>query len=413
MLRRRSPDTVFTPRSAVVNDQMYVDRSELESRLSKLVSGTKHVIIHGESGNGKTWLYKKVLSENNTPYAVINLANAARFGSISEAIKDKVKKTKGDDKKLAQLVVNVEAGLMPQGMGIKGARQNFYQTVEQDPLATLMSLIRGVGGKRKGLIVFDNFEAILQDGALIKELASILILLDDEDLHAYDIKICIVGVPTDIRDYLNKAGTHQTLANRIAELPEVARLTREQASELLEKGFKLLKYRVAAQETVIDRILWSTDRIAQHLHELGLEVAHVAEANSLIIDMDAVAKAEAAWFADSLSSVREIVDNNMNARETKLGRRNQVLYAIGCAKTEDFKYSDIEAIVRDEFPESTEDVELNVIQRLSELEKSDFPVIKRVPKGDAYRVINPKAKIAIRVLLRKSDGRVEKVPTIT
>ena len=240
-----------------------------------------------------------------------------------------------------------------------------------------------------------------------------LILLDDEDYAKYNVKICIVGVPADIRDYVAKVSAVQSLHNRIVELPEVARLTKEQSVALLRRGFEqLLKLKVHEETSLFERIMWSTDRIAQYLHELGLEVAQVAAKGAMLIDESVLTSAESQWFHSSISAVRQIVDVNMNARETKAGRRNQVLYSLGCLKTEDFKYTDVEAAVRSEFPESTAGVDLNIIQRLGELENSSHPVIKRVPKGDAYRVINPKVKIAIRVMLRKAAGKVEKVPSI-
>ena len=52
--RRRAPEEVFTPRVPQINKEMYVDRSDLEKRLVDLVQGGKHIIIHGDSGNGKT-----------------------------------------------------------------------------------------------------------------------------------------------------------------------------------------------------------------------------------------------------------------------------------------------------------------------------------------------------------------------
>jgi len=112
--------------------------------------------------------------------------------------------------------------------------------------------------------------------------------------------------------------------------------------------------------------------------------------------------------------VKNTIDHNLNARDTRAGRRNQVIYSLGCIKTEDFKYTDVEDTVRDEFKDSTDGVILNVAQTLSQLEKSEFPLIKRVPKGDAYRMINPKIKIAIGTMLQKDgDGKATKIPALT
>ena len=47
----------------------------------------KHVIIHGESGTGKTWLYKKVLGDKGYHYEVANMGLCAGLGSIAEVLR--------------------------------------------------------------------------------------------------------------------------------------------------------------------------------------------------------------------------------------------------------------------------------------------------------------------------------------
>lgn len=53
------PADVFTPRSSVINKEMYVPRARHEAALVRAFQGTKNIIIFGESGCGKSWLYKK------------------------------------------------------------------------------------------------------------------------------------------------------------------------------------------------------------------------------------------------------------------------------------------------------------------------------------------------------------------
>ena len=75
---------VFTPRNHEVNLKMYVPRLEHETALLRAIQGTMHCLIFGESGNGKSWLYKKVLDQNKIIYVVANCANATRSGSIQK-----------------------------------------------------------------------------------------------------------------------------------------------------------------------------------------------------------------------------------------------------------------------------------------------------------------------------------------
>jgi len=85
-----NPEEVFTPRSAEVNDEMYVPRHNLEEALRKSLRGNLHILIHGESGTGKSWLYKKTLTDLGVPFIVANLANASRLGSIAAELKNLV-----------------------------------------------------------------------------------------------------------------------------------------------------------------------------------------------------------------------------------------------------------------------------------------------------------------------------------
>ncbi len=85
-MMRDKIENVFTPRSAKVNKMMYINRGDLEKELYRKTRGTQHIIIHGESGCGKSWLYKKVLAEKKIHYEVVNLASADNHKSIDKIL---------------------------------------------------------------------------------------------------------------------------------------------------------------------------------------------------------------------------------------------------------------------------------------------------------------------------------------
>lgn len=76
---RKSINGVSTPRSPNVNADMYVRRDALEQELRQALQGALHILLHGESGCGKSWLYKKVLDEEKIFWLSANLANASRM----------------------------------------------------------------------------------------------------------------------------------------------------------------------------------------------------------------------------------------------------------------------------------------------------------------------------------------------
>lgn len=184
-------------------------------------------------------------------------------------------------------------------------------------------------------------------------------------------------------------------------------MTDDEASDLIRRGFAQLQLTVSPAVTgdLFGEISWQTDRIAQHIHELCLIIAQNAIRNGRMIDQAVIDKSISTWIVDSLSSDLAVIESAMNARDTRAGRKNQVLYAMGQCKTEDFKYSDIEALVRSEFAVGS--ATLNVSAILSGFGGSDNPIIRRTPKQDAWRFASPKLKMSIRAKLQKtSDGKV-------
>jgi hypothetical protein len=101
----------------------------------------------------------------------------------------------------------------------------------------------------------------------------------------------------------------------------------------------------------------------------------------------------------------------MNERETKVGRRNQVLYSLGRINKHVFHVNDVENTLREEFPTSTVGVTLAVGQILSELTGGENPIIKRSSKGATYEFRDARYAMTLRVLLCK-DGLKEVVSKV-
>ena len=273
-MSRPQPEEVFTPRSAVVNPRMYIVRTDLEERLVSALRGKLHVVVHGESGTGKSWLYKKVLADEKATYVIANLANASRLGSISAELKNLMErdgraiKTGYEEEKTAE----IHAGIASGGLTHTGQ----FTIGQMEPFEACLSLLRHKAGRHPAVLVFDNLEAAFSE-TLLKELADILILCDDERYAQYGVRIVIVGVTGGLKEYYYKTPHHTTIANRLFELPEVSRLSRPGAAELLRRGWvEQLQYTVPDFDPVATHAAWVTDRVPQMLHEFGLVVAHLS-----------------------------------------------------------------------------------------------------------------------------------------
>ncbi len=412
--KRPSVEEVFTPRQAQVNPNMYVERPQLEMELIRALKGSLHVIVHGESGGGKSWLYKRVLESENAVVRVANCANAVRFNSIASELQNLL-----DRNEKARQISHQDSVGGEVNLGIAKGDSNrtaTYEIGKKEPLEAVLKDIReNARDNQLAVLVFDNLESLLKSEPLIRELANIIVLLDDERYASYNVKILIVGVPADIRAYFSKLDNLATVANRLQEITEVSRLDAQQVAKLVYKGFiEELKINVpsSVMETWQHHVFWVTDGIPQKVHEYCAKLAYACEDNGWDATNELLSKADKQWLSQSLVTSYSIVENAMNDRATKLGRRNQVLYALGRLLKRSFGVSDVEEIVRQDFPDSTEGITLAISQTLTYLAKLENPILTRTTKGNEYRFADPSYVMCIRSMLHKDGDVVQKVEVI-
>lgn len=90
--------------------------------------------------------------------------------------------------------------------------------------------------------------------------------------------------------------------------------------------------------------------------------------------------------------------------DAKILRRDQVLFCIAQMAGDEFRYSDIETLVRVNFPISNQGRALNVTTALSELADKATGIIKRNSKRDAYMFRHTMLRALIARNLRSRDG---------
>ncbi|MGJ8546565.1 MAG: ATP-binding protein [Sulfitobacter sp.] len=403
------PEEVFTPRSSDVNRRSYVPRPELEEELAEGLTESQHLIIFGESGNGKSWLYKKVFESERVTYEVINLVQASRLGSLGAAFEDRLSRREELEKVEYELAKS--GGVKPQGVGIDFEGTWKFVKGKKEPFEQLLAYLRKKARKGKAVIVLDNFEQISSDEEICKQVSNCIVLLDDPTYSEYEVKIVIVGTPAGIDEILSKSGNLQTISTRLKEIPEVERMTPNEAKSLMRLGLEsALKLKVIGNSDVFyDRMLKVTDRIALELQELGLKIAKEAKKKDGKIDRVVFERATAKWAKNSIRSTCAMLADRLNSVETKAGRRNQCLYACGEITKDTFTYKDVEEKIRELFPETTKDVALNVSGELSKLAKGENPLLRRIESQKAYRLSSPKVRMAIRTMLGLNDGKVARI----
>lgn len=394
---------VFTPRGALPNPEMYVPRPDLEDNLKQALSINTNVLIRGDSGCGKSWLYKKVLADLDAAYAIVNLAQARSFGSVGEAVIRTI--AAGTD-----IVVGgrsgAQIGLGAFLQGVAGSGRETRRILADPVLDAARILRRRAGKKRIAAIVFDNFEQIMDDARLIRELSMIMMQIDTPDWATYNVHNVVVGTPANIREFFAQVG-NTPIQNRIREIPEVSRLAYEQAHELIVKGFvNNLGYPRTEAFPIVKEVAWMADRIPQHIQSLCLEIAFESALCDGKLDSDVIAGAQKKWLqASESSSYVGIARQMQNVASAAARRRNQVLYALSQMERLDFSAQDVERHMRREFPITTNVQNLSVGTILRYFAESRPPIIapSSISNG-LYHFTNPIYRVCLRVMLVKDES---------
>jgi hypothetical protein len=212
-------------------------------------------------------------------------------------------------------------------------------------------------------------------------------------------------------DLLSGSG-NLPVRQRIFEMPEVSRLSEDEADTLVMRGFVgYLGYGKPDVETVVDEIVWDADRIPQHIQALCFYFADALERNDHVFDGDLLAEARIAWLQSQQGGAYAAISRNMTLSRDAVGRKNQLLYTLGQLEKIDFGTRDVEDAFRAEFPNTTQDKGLNVAGMMAEFTK-DPAVLRKSPVGTSlYRFSSPIYRIAIRAMLVKDER--ERVSTLS
>lgn len=403
LISRKDVTEVFTPRMSEVNTSMYVHRPALEKAMQRAIKRNSHTLLFGESGNGKSWLYKKVLEEMRVPFVVANCANASRMGSLTKEICNTliepgtVKKLGFSEEKAAEIGAYFAKG------GVKNT--NNYEIALDEPLLEAFKLFNGVAPEKK-ILVLDNLESIFASEELMTELADIVILLDDSRYSACNINILIVGIPNGVLQYFRETKNAESVANRITEIDKVSGLDSGQVQSIVSKGFHQLKISLtgASLKEISDHVWNVTLGTAQRVHEYCELLAYAIEDNAWKFESELLKRADRDWLLGGLRHSFQVVEGHLNSRETSVARRNQVIYCISRIRVHQFDSNIIDKQIRKDFPGTIPETNMGIGAILGELSKGETPLLNRNEKTNSFTVRDSRYLMCIRLMLYKESA---------
>jgi len=405
MVHRKKVDEVFTPRSPTVNSDMYIPRKQLEKDLARSVRGSMHSFLFGESGNGKSWLFKKAFIDNGINFTVANCANASRNGSILNEIysvavgSGKSKKISYTESKKAEVSAVLAKGELNHS--------SQYELSQEDRLIEAFRSLNKKAGGDKSVIVLDNVETIFKSKDLMSELSDIIILLDDERYAQYKIKFLIVGVPNEVMQYFSAAKNPSSVGNRIEEIRRVSGLEFTQVRDLVRQGLtNQLKISINANDMklIARHIFEITLGVPQRIHEYCECLAYIIEDDNWNYDPDQLGVSDNKWLIKGLRESYTAISSHLNSDETSDGRRNQVIYALGINTAHHIDTQKIGEIISREFPNTAPDSNSGIGRVLAHLSKGDVPILKAIDNSSSYVFSDPRHLMCIRVILVKNPA---------
>lgn len=403
---RPQPYEVFTPRFHEINPYTYVARSKHEVELRNALYRTQHVVLTGDSGAGKTWLYKKVLSDAGIPSETLNLSIASKFGDLDSAFRAKL--AENDVSETTSVVVNKEAGFTPWGMGgFKASRTETSGHFEPDPVAVLFSHMNKKYNGKKSVLVLENFEQIIRNTKIVKQVSDLIMLLDDPYYGNLGVKLIVVCVPSHVSRIMASAATSSTISNRLYELQEIGRLEVDEANELVRKGFSALGI-INAGESFANTVSWLTNRGAQHMQQLCLCVAEGVVGQVHLTD-EILQSGVRRWLNTSLMPDYEDVMFHLQSAKSEALRLRQLLYVMSRTTQSSFSSKALGIQLKQSFQSTLGcSGRVRIDHILRQLASSSRPLIRIEEGSETYHFVKPTYRLILRSLAaRAQDDQVQ------
>lgn len=409
---------------------MWVDRQLLEDELKQALRGKLHIVIQGESGSGKTWLWKKVVGDLGAKSCHANFANAVRLKSIGEELKNAVEREEKSEKTGYSEEKKMEGGLWKFfSVGLK----HTWQIVvgRKEPFEACLKALRRKAGRKPAVLVIENLEAIVGASSdHLRDLSNLLLLCDDERYASYDVRLILVGAGVSLRRCLLEMPNSSSVRNRISEISEVGQLPWPSAERLLRNGLvDILGYEVdsgvgpedepddsgdpdpnpnlrpsgaeLAWDGIAEHIIWVTDRMPHHLHAYALELSRLAEESNGILSENLLADADQAWVVAGLKDACWVVSEHLGEATAVKDRKNQLLWVLGRVVKRSFTAAEVNAEMRKAFPATTAGVKSGFEGILTQFENAEHPLVTRIGGANEYRFVDPSYRMALRVLLQQ------------
>ena len=318
-------NSVFTPTGSLQsNKDMYISRSKIEKELMDLLNVEgRHILIHGESGYGKTWFYQYVLDELRKKYILID-SSVVMLDGFKGAFEN-VLSDKGEFR-LSGLTNQVGSNIPI----VEASRNKEYEYYESTSFEQLLKLMQK---NRETVLVFDNLEILFDNNELVKQLLSII---SSNLLNLYSIKLLLVGVQVHEK-LLNRTQQQEIITRRLSPIQVTSQLDNSQVAHFVKKGFGKLGINLPdyVLNNLSRHVHYVTFGVPHALHEYCRQVAnnYIQGKNDTDIIISDSNKTYKQWVENLLGSSKNFIKNIIEANAPQ---QHRILYTLGCIESDIF-----------------------------------------------------------------------------
>lgn len=359
---RPAPEEVFTPKT-VVSKTMFEARNEpdlngvpgLQDRLKQaLKEQGSQILIYGDTGVGKSSLLTNVAELVGRETVEVDCTSGMTIDDIiqnatAQVVKYRaVKRTRAgtiEGEATAELKVKFFAGLRARILA------RFQQTDEYEVVQSpkFSSLLQGMVGKGRTLLVLDNFQNIDLPATRIQVAQHMESLSDavGKKRIPVDVKFVAIGIAEDPATLLGSSMSYVRRAEQIG----VPRMPDYEIREVLNRGFGLLE--LAISDERLERLVFFSDGFPYFAHLLGLYISNAAVDQGVEDVDDAMIAAAIARAAASVSGSYEERLRLAYERSGSTQPRRQIIRLLAASAGRQWTYADVVAMWQGAHPEES------------------------------------------------------------
>lgn len=324
-------DKIFANRTDYCKER-YIERNDCERDLTRALNRFRYVFITGESGSGKTWLMKNILSKLNYKYEYINLSEVALCGGLLEYIKRTYKEieTIRKEKMAAELNAALAKGV--------GETSHEYQI-------NTNFLWEFIKNNNKKIVVFDNFESVINNQQILNDISCLVTLADDPRMQKHNPRFLIIGAIKDVIKYFQTMSNYQTIANRVSSVP-IYGFTDTETSNFVTKGFTECGFSSSSLAKLSMKIHKLSGGIPQTVNEICyyIAIAHLdCGVDKIELDSEIMKKAEQNWINERMMAEYSVIRGYFTENMSDNQELNYVLFSMSTFDLREFSISEIRA----------------------------------------------------------------------